>query len=161
MFLSWLTVFYCSGQVGWPSPLSTHIGIQLWTCCNSLLHRCQESRATLEKNNRKANKTTKPKTPCLHFARAHTHKHRDMKAGWLPDQVSASHCCPPWKQSGEGSRTDNMSCHSILQNQSLSQCGRAGAHIAPCCREKGMSWPAGCPQGPFLGERSEVWHWER
>lgn len=68
-----------------------------------------------------------------------------MKADRLLNQVSASHCCPPWKQSSEGVRTDNISWHSILQNQSLSVTAQKsrGTLLPSAARRKGWADPLG------------------
>lgn len=144
MFLCWLTEFYCSGQIRWPSPLSTHVRIEFRTCWNSLVHRCQESWTIWGKKNKTRwqikQQNSKPHACTLHRLTA-----TDMKTDWLLNQVSASHSCPPWKQSSEGMRTDNISWHSIFQNQSLSVTAQKsrGTFLPSAARRKGWVDPLG------------------
>lgn len=93
-------------------------------------------RGNLEKKPR-TNKTTKPKTPGLHFAQANTHKHKQT-----------------WKQTGCQTRCllPTVALHEskvvkapgqtispvtpyFKINHCLSQRGRAGAHICPVLQE--------------------------
>ena len=103
-----------------------------------------------------------PKTrPALHTG---SQTWTDLKADRLLDQVSASHSHQPWKQNSEGTRTDDIPCHSVRQNKSpLSQQARAGGtRPAQCCGErKGQADPLGSQETFPQGNGSAVWCWER